>query len=161
MAAVAVLLARLLEPRGRRRAMALLVAFGAISSLAQAPGALRADAQWRGFVAALQEAGVRFCHTDFYLAAKVDFLSRERVVCSAKLGPTTTEYFLDYRARAEAAPDAALIPVNATAADKLERRLQRLGVGYQRLDLMKPVLLRFSRPVDPALLFPDREFPVR
>jgi hypothetical protein len=141
--------------------MAALVAFGAVTSLAQAPGALRADAQWRGFVAAMQEAGVRFCHSDFYLAAKVNFLSREAVVCSAKLGPTTTEYFLDYRARAEAAPDAALVAVNTAQAGKLERRLERAGIGYQRLDLMKPVLLRFSRPVDPALLFPDRDFPVR
>jgi len=112
-------------------------------------------------VAELEAAGVRHCHTDFYLATKVNFLSGERVACSAKLGPTTTEYFLDYRERAERAPAAALIAVNTTHADKLERRLQRLGIGYQRLDLMKPVLLGFSRPVDPSVLFPDREFPVR
>jgi hypothetical protein len=160
-AAVAVLVALSFTPPRRRWLMAALVAFGAVTSLAQAPGALRADAQWRTFVAALQDAGVRFCHSDFYVATKVNFLSREGVVCSAKLGPTTTEYFLDYRARAEQAGDAALIAVNATQADKLERRLQRAGVAYRRLELMKPVLLGFSRPVDPALLFPDREFPVR
>jgi hypothetical protein len=160
-AAVAVLLARLLEAPPRRWIMAALVAAGALSALAQAPGALRADAQWRAFVADLEGAGIHACHTDFYLATKVNFLSAERVVCSAKLGPTTTEYFLDYRSRAEQAPAAALIAVNATSAEKLERRLQRLGVGYQRLDLMKPVLFRFSRRLDPAELFPDREFPLR
>jgi hypothetical protein len=161
MAAVPVLIARVLEPPRRRWMMAALVSVGLLGSLLQAPGALRADAQWRAFVAALEAEGVRHCHTDFYLATKVNFLSRERVVCSAKLGPTTTEYFTEYRRRAEQAPDAALIAVNATNAEKLERRLQRAGVSYQRLDLMKPVLLRFSRPVDPALLFPDREFPLR
>lgn len=159
--AVAVLLARFLEPPRVRWAMAALVAFGAASALSQAPGALRADSQWRGFVADLERSGVRFCHTDFYLAAKVNFLSRERVVCSAKLGPTRTEYFPDYRPLAEAAPDAALIAVNATHASKLERRLQRQGITYERMESMKPVLLRFSRPVDPALLFPDQDFPVR
>jgi hypothetical protein len=161
MAAVPVLLARVLEPRRRRWALAALVAVGAAGSLLQAPGALRADAQWRGFVADLEAAGVRFCHTDFYLATKVNFLSGERVICSAKLGPTTTEYFVEYRRRAEAAPEAALVAVNATNAEKLERRLQRAGITYERRDLMKPVLLNFSRPVDPALLFPGREFPLR
>jgi hypothetical protein len=160
-AAVAVLLARLLATPGRRWMMAALVAGGTAAALAQAPGALRADAQWRAFVADLEAAAVRFCHTDFYLAAKINFLSGERVVCSAKLGPTTTEYFLDYRLRAERAPDAALIAVNAASAEKLERRLQRAGIAYQRRELMKPVLLGFSRPVDPSLLFPDREFPLR
>jgi hypothetical protein len=51
--------------------------------------------------------------------------------------------------------------VNATGAEKLERRLERLGVTYERRDLMKPVLLRLSRKVDPSELFPDREFPWR
>jgi hypothetical protein len=161
LAGVAVLLANLFAPPSRRWIMAVIVAGGAAAALAQAPDALRADAQWRVFVGELESAGVRFCHTDFYLATKINFLSGERVVCSAKLGPTTTEYFLDYRARAERAPDAALVAVNTAHAAKLERRLQRLGIAYRRLDLMKPVLLGFSRPVDPAVLFPDREFPVR
>jgi hypothetical protein len=83
------------------------------------------------------------------------------VTCSSKLGPTTTEYFFEYRERVESAPEAALIAVNATAAEKLERRLERLGVTYERRDLMKPVLLRLSRKVDPSDLFPEREFPWR
>jgi len=161
MAVVPILLARLLRGPRARRAMAAIVLFGAASAASQVPGALRADRQWREFVSSLRQAGVRYCHTDFYLAAKVNFLSGEGVVCSAKLGPTTTEYFEEYRRRAEQAPDAALIAVNTTAAAKLERRLARAGVGYERLELMKPVLYRFTRPVDPALLFPDREFPLR
>ncbi|MGH9889076.1 MAG: hypothetical protein ACREBE_26320, partial [bacterium] len=156
---LAVLIALALELR--RSAMVALVCFGALGSLAQVPGALRADAQWRAFVRTLESEGVRWCYTDFYLATKVNFLSSERVVCSAKLGPTTTEYFLDYRRQVEEAPAAALIAVNPTAAEKLERRLERLGVAYERRDLMKPVLLRLSRKVDPAEMFPDRSFPVR
>ena len=104
--------------------------------------------------------GVRFCYTDFYLATKINFLSGERVQCSAKLGPTTTEYFFEYRREVEAAPRAALVAVNTTAARKLEVRLSELGVPFVRLDTMKPVLLP-ARNVDPAELFPDREFPLR
>ena len=91
----------------------------------------------------------------------MNFLSGESVVCSAKLGPTTTEYFFDYRRQVEAAPAAALVAVNGANAEKLERRLERLGVTYERKELMKPVLLRLSRKVDPEELFPDREFPLR
>jgi hypothetical protein len=155
-----VLLAHALS--GRLRAvMAALVAFAALTSLAQLPGTARADRQWRTFVASLQAEGVRHCFTDFFLATKVNFLSEERVVCSAKLGPTTTEYFFEYRRAVDAAPSAALVAVNGAAADKLERRLERLGVTYERRDLMKPVLLRLSRKVDPQELFPDRDFPLR
>ena len=87
-------------------------------------------------------------------------LAGERVVCAAELGPTTTEYFFDYRSAVDAAPAAALVAVNGTAAEKLERRLERLGVTYERRDLMKPVLLP-SRKVDPGEIFPGREFPPR
>jgi hypothetical protein len=156
-----VLLARSLE-RGRWRvAMAGLVALGAVGSLAQLPGTVRADRQWRAFVGALRGEGVTHCFTDFFLATKVNFLSGETVVCSAKLGPTTTEYFFDYRRQVEAAPAAALVAVNGANAEKLERRLERLGVAYERRDLMKPVLLRLSRKVDPQELFPERDFPLR
>jgi hypothetical protein len=55
-----------------------------------------------------------------------------------------------------ASPQAALIAVNATAAQKLERRLDRLGVPYRRLDLMKPVLIP-GRRVHPSELFPRGE----
>jgi len=156
-----IFMARLLDAPWRRWLMALLVAFGAAGSLAQVPGAIRADAQWRGFVADLEQEGVRWCDTDFHLATKINFLSQERIVCSSKLGPVTTEYFFGYRRRVEAAPEAALIAVNTSAAEKLERRLERLGVTYERRDLMKPVLLRLSRKVDPEELFPGREFPLR
>jgi hypothetical protein len=157
---VPVLLARALDGR-MRPVMAGLVVLGALGSLGQLPGTVRADRQWRDFVAALRAEGVGYCFTDFFLATKVNFLSGESVVCSAKLGPTTTEYFFDYRRQVEAAPAAALVAVNGANAEKLERRLERLGVAYERRELMKPVLLRLSRKVDPEELFPDREFPLR
>jgi hypothetical protein len=144
----------------RRLVFFVLVAGSAVASLAQLPGAARADARWRQFVAELEAEPVRFCYTDFHLATRINFLSGEKVVCSAKLDPITTEYFLDYRAWVEAAPQAALIPVNRTAAARLERRLGDLGLAYERRDWMKPVLLP-SRKVDPEELFPGREFPAR
>jgi hypothetical protein len=140
---------------------AALVAGAALGTWMQAPGAFASDARWRGFVADLEREGVRRCYTDFYLATKVNFLSEERVVCSSKLGPTTTEYFFAYREEVDRAPAADYVAVNGDNADKLERRLARLGVTWQRRDLMKPVLLRLSRKVDPAELFPDRDFPLR
>jgi hypothetical protein len=36
-----------------------------------------------------------------------------------------------------------------------------LGVTFERRDLMKPVLLRLSRKVDPEELYPGRSFPMR
>jgi hypothetical protein len=159
MAPLPVFLSSLLA-RGRLRyVLVALVALGAAGSLAQAPSVFRNDAEWRRFVADLESAGVRWCYTDFHLATKVNFLSEERVTCSAKLGPSTTEYFVEYLERVEAAPEAALIAVNPTAASKLERRLERLGVTWERRDLLKPVLLRLSRKVDPEEMFADREFP--
>jgi hypothetical protein len=147
--------------RWRRLVLALLIATGALASFAQVPDTLRKDARWRQFVADLEREGVRFCYTDFFMATRLNFLSGERIVCSAKLGPNTTEYFFEYRERVEQAPEAAIVAVNRTSADRLETKLQGLGVGYERLDLMKPVLLRFSRKVDPQDLYPGRTFPMR
>jgi len=141
--------------------LAVLIGTGAVASFAQVPPTIRQDGRWRGFVAEMEREGVRFCYTDFFLATRVNFLSRERIVCSAKLGPVTTEYFFEYRARVEKAPEAAFIAVNRTSAGRLERRLQDLGVWYERKDLLKPVLLNLSRKVDPEELFPGREFPIR
>jgi hypothetical protein len=147
--------------RGGGLVLGLLIATGAVGSFAQVPPTLRQDARWRQFVAGLSSEGVRFCYTDFFMATRVNFLSGETIVCSAKLGPNTTEYFFEYRERVEEAPEAALIAVNRTSAGRLEAKLLGLGVRYERLDLMKPVLLRLSRKVDPQELYPGREFPMR
>ena len=88
------------------------------------PGPCAPTASGAPSASGLEAEGERYCYTDFFIATKLNFLSRERVICSAKLGPTTTEYFFDYRRRVDAAPEAALIAVNAAQAEKLERRLQ-------------------------------------
>ncbi len=147
---------------GRRRLLlGVLIVAGALASFANIPGTVRRDARWRTFVADLQAEGVRWCFTDFHLATRINFLSEEAVICSAKLGPVTTEYFFSYREEVESAPEAAFVAVNRTSAGKLGRRLEGLGVSYERRDLMKPVLLRLSRKVDPEEIFPHREFPWR
>jgi hypothetical protein len=153
-APAAVWLPRLLDRGWRRGLLAALVAFGALGSLGQYPPKRQADVRWRGFVSDLLAHGVRHCYTDYYIAARLDFFSEERLICSAGLGPTPTDYF-EYRPRVDAAATAALIPVNATAGDKVERRLVRIGVSARRLELMKPVLLP-ERKVSPEEIFPHR-----
>jgi hypothetical protein len=145
----------------RRPILGVLIAASALANLAQLPGTALKDARWREFVAQLETEGVRYCYTDFHLATRITFLSGQRVICAAKLGPFTTEYIFDYRQRVESAAAAAFIPVNGTAASRLERRFGEMGVSYERVDLMKPVLLRLDRKLDPEDVFPGREFPRR
>jgi hypothetical protein len=156
-----IFLAELLGEGRLRLVFVGLVVFGAAASMAHLPGTVQSDARWRDLVAGLEREGVRYCYTDFHLATRINFLSAEKVVCTAKLGPTTTEYFFVYRETVERAPEAALIPVNQYAAERLGQRLDELGVTYERRDFLKPVLLRLSRKVDPQELFPHRSFPMR
>src|SRR5262249_46359152 len=92
-APVAVFLGQAFHRGPWRYALAALVAFGALGSLGQAASKIEEDGAWRGFVDALRADGVRFCYSDFFTATRINFLSEERTVCSAKLGPITTEYF--------------------------------------------------------------------
>jgi hypothetical protein len=161
MASLPIFLADALAGRRTRALLAALIAVNAVASVAQGTATMVSDQRWRALVKGMEDDGVRWCYTDFYLASKINFLSGQRILCSAKLGPTTTEYFFRFREAVERAPEAALVAVNATAAEKLERRLDRLGVNYRRHDLMKPVLFGLSRKVDPEELFPERAFPIR
>jgi hypothetical protein len=156
-----VLIAELLAGGRRRLLLGLLIGFGALGSLGQSEPKLQASFEWRGFLANLQRLGVRHCYTDYYLAARIDFFGGEDPLCSSKLGPITTEYFLDIRDRVDRAPAADIVAVNAISATRIERRLKELNVGYERRDLMKPVLLRLTRKVDPRELFPGRDFRAR
>jgi hypothetical protein len=161
MAPLPVFLADALQNGRVRLVFLALVVFGAVGSLAHLPGTLRADVRWRELAEGLEREGVRFCYTDFHLATRINFFSSEAVICSAKLGPVTTEYFMSYRERVEQAPEAALVAVNAYSADRMGKRLDALGVTYERRDFMKPVLLRLSRKVEPEELFPGRSFEPR
>ncbi len=146
--------------RHGRLGLALLLAFGAWGSWDQARLKRQADRDWRALARGLEDARVRHCYSDFYVATKLNFLTQERVVCSAKLGPTTTEYFFEYRRAVDQADAAAYVATNHAQGEKLARRLTRLGVAYNRLELPKPVLLP-ARHVDPAEIFPGRDFPLR
>jgi hypothetical protein len=160
-APISVFLGQALHRGPWRFALAGLVAFGALGSLGQAASKIEEDGAWRSFALGLRAEDVRWCYSDFFTATRINFLTEERTVCSAKLGPIMTEYFYDYRRRVEAAPEAALVAANHAYAAKIEKRLQRLGVDWQRRDLLRPTFLRLSRKVDPEELFPDRAFPYR
>jgi hypothetical protein len=153
--ASAVLSPWLLSRSGWGRAVLFaLIGFGALGSLGQGLEKARQDAEWRGFVAALRELGISRCHSDYYTAARVTFDSGADIVCSSQLGPTWTDYFELHRV-VDRATNPALIAPNAARADKLERKLERLGVATRRVDLMRPVLLPETR-VDPRELFPQQ-----
>jgi len=145
----------------RRWVLGILMAVSALANLSQLKPTMERDARWRDFVTQLEGEGVRYCYTDFHLATRINFLSGQRVICCSKLGPFTTEYIFDYRREVEAAPEAAFITVNNTAANRLGRRLDDMGVTYDRVDMMKPVFLRLDRKLDPEDVFPWREFPWR
>lgn len=157
-APASVLLAGWLWAGKRRLVLALLIGFGAFGSWGQARAKLADSGAWRGFVAELRQAGVRFCYTDYYLAARIDFFGELDPLCSSKLGPITTEYFLEFRERVDRAAAVDIVAINAFSAARIERKLDELGVDYERRDLLKPVLLRLSRKVDPRELFPGRDF---
>ena len=157
----AVILARTYCGRVGRLWIAALILYGAIGSWALLPNASARDTARRTLAQGLEEHGVRFCYTDFSMAPIINFLSEGNVTCTAKLGPTTSEYFFEHRRAVEGATAAAFVPINTTAAAKIERRLKNLGVTYERIDLTKPVILHLSRKVDPEELFPHRDFPWR
>lgn len=149
-------------PRTGHVLVGVALALGAWGSYEQARLKLASDRDWRALAAGLEQTGAGHCYSDFYLATKLTFLSAERVVCTSKLGPTTTEYFFEYRGAVERAAQAAYVATTGANGDKLARRLARLGVSFRRRDdLMKPLLFGLSRKVDPQELFPDREFPMR
>ncbi len=152
-----VLIPRLLQGR-LRLVLFLLIGFGALGSLGQAREKIASSLEWRRFLADLRGEGVRHCYADYYVAARLTFFGEENPLCSSKLGPITTEYFLDYRERVDREPRVDIVAVNQVSAARIEKKLQELGVAYQRRDLMKPVLLRLSRRVDPAEIFPGRDF---
>jgi hypothetical protein len=156
-----VLLAALLIEGRRRVVLGALIGVSAVASLGQWQAKRSWDQRWRGFVRDLEAAGVRRCYSDFYLATRINFLSEERIVCSAKLGPSRTEYFFEYREAVDRAPAADYVAVSSGQARRLAARLQALGVGFERRDLMRPVLLRLSRKVDPSELFPGESFGLR
>lgn len=142
--------------------LGILLTFGAWGSLEQARIKLAADRDWRALADGVAQAGDGHCYSDFYIATKLTFLTGERVLCTSKLGPTTTEYFFEYRSAVERAARATYVATTGANGDKLARRLARLGVTFRRRDdLMKPLLFGLSRKVDPQELFPDREFPMR
>ena len=155
------LIARLFGEGRRRIVLFLLIAFGVLGSLGQAREKIQSSLEWRQFVVDLRREGVRHCHSDFYLAARITFYGEENPLCSSKLGPVTTEYFQDYRGRVDREPRVDIVAVNQFSAARIEKKLQELGVAYERRDLMKPVLLRLSRRVDPAEIFPGRDFSPR
>jgi hypothetical protein len=59
------------------------------------------------------------------------------------------------------APAADYVAVSSRQARRLAARLEALDVSFERRELMRPVLLRLSRKVDPAEVFPGESFGLR
>jgi hypothetical protein len=109
--------------------------------------ALESDAVNRQFVRELEELGVRYAYTDYYISYKYNFLSHGRLVLTSELGPEQTERYLPYRDEIAKAEKAALIPRSFRMARRIGRRLDAQGVDYRRKDLLYPVIYDLSEPV--------------
>jgi hypothetical protein len=132
-------------------ALGVLIAFGALGSMGQASTKRVQDVQWRTFLIELEDLGIRSCHSDYYVASRITFFSGKGISCSSRIGPTWTDYF-EIRAVVDRSPNPALIAPNAARADKIERKLEKLGIAARRVDLFYPTLLP-ERTVDPRALF--------
>ncbi len=109
--------------------------------------ALESDALNREFVRELEELGVRYAYTDFYVSYKYIFLSHGRLLMTSELGPEQTERYSPYRDEIANAEDVALIPRSFRMAGRIGRRLDAQGVTYRREDLLYPVIYDLSEPV--------------
>jgi len=127
---------------------ALLFFVNARASVAYAERALESAAENRRFVAELEALGVRFAHTDYFISYKYNFLSHGRLALTSALGPAQTEWYRTYRDEAAQAARVALIPRSFRMARRVCRRLDALGVSYERRDLLYPVIYDLSEKVD-------------
>ena len=109
--------------------------------------ALESAAANREFVRELEELGVRYAYTDFYISYKYIFLSHGRLLMTSELGPEQTERYPPYRDEMAKAENVALIPRSFRMAERIGRRLDTQGVTYRREDLLYPVIFDLSEPV--------------
>jgi hypothetical protein len=110
------------------------------------------DALNREFVRELEELGVRYAYTDFYISYKYNFLSHGRILMTSELGPEQSERYLPYREEIASAEHVALIPRSFRMARRVGLRLDEQGVSYKRKDLLYPVIYDLSQPVRLELL---------
>jgi hypothetical protein len=105
------------------------------------------DALNRRFVGDLEELGVRYAYTDFYVSYKYNFLSHGRILMTSELGPEQSERYPLYREQIAKEEHVALIPRSYRMARRVGLRLDELGVTYKRKDLLYPVIYDLDRPV--------------
>jgi 4-amino-4-deoxy-L-arabinose transferase-like glycosyltransferase len=110
--------------------------------------AVESDAVNRKFIGELEDLGIRYGHTDYYISYKYNFLSHGRLVLTSALGPSQTEWYEPYRDEVARASRVALIPRSYRFARRIGRRLTRRGIRYSRVDLLYPVLFDFSEKVE-------------
>jgi hypothetical protein len=110
--------------------------------------AVESDLINRKFVRDVEDLGVRYGHTDYYISYKYNFLSHGRLVLTSALGPSRTEWYMPYREEAGRANRVALVPRSFRLARRLCRRLDQRGITYRRVDLLYPVLFDFSERVN-------------
>ena len=101
----------------------------------------------RQFVRELEELGVRYAYTDFYISYKYNFLSHGRILMTSELGPEQTERYPPYREQIAKEEQVALIPRSFRMARRVGLRLDEQGVSYKRKDLLYPVIYDLSEPV--------------
>jgi hypothetical protein len=99
------------------------------------------------FVREVEDLGVRYAHTDYYISYKYNFLSHGRLVFSSALGPARTERYAPFREEVMRAERVALVPRSFGMARRIGARLDARHIPYRRKDLLYPVILDLGKDV--------------
>jgi hypothetical protein len=98
-------------------------------------------------VRSLEQKGIRTGYADFSISAPITMFTAERIVISARLGPTPSYLSqIHDRVVASEGPDAFILQPRDDV-EGMAARLEELGVSYRLDRELAPIFYAFSRPV--------------
>jgi hypothetical protein len=129
-------------------AATLVVGWNVAGTLPWLAGRGPAAAHDRAFLARLDALGIRRGSAGFTLATRYTFLSDGGVVIAGDLGPEVDWVYLPHAHRVATEGADAYFATRPDLAEGLARRLDALGVAYQRTEGLPAVFHALSRRVE-------------
>jgi hypothetical protein len=126
---------------------ALVLGWNALSTVPWLNGRRHAHAADAAFLDTLEAAGVRRGHAGFTLATRYTFLSEGRTLIAGDLGPEVDWVYLPHAHEIEEEGADAYFTDRSDLADRLGRRLNALGVTFERTAGLPAMFHRLSRRV--------------